>query len=130
MPLTVLPVRKLPTGDNGRLLVRLNIKYRSEINRYGIAKITNNEQKSLSKTVLVLGHDDDEAIFMPYDIRAALKVNKGEKLNFSIEKVGIWEKISWYVSSPDPAVYIPAWIAIIGIGLAIISTVIGAVSLF
>lgn len=125
--MTELPVRKLPTGDNGRLLVRLNIKYRSEINRYGIAKITNNEQENLSKIVLVLGHEDDEAIFMPFDIRTTLKVKKGDKLDFSIEEVGVFGKISWYVSSPDPAVYIPAWIAVASLGFTTISTVIGVV---
>lgn len=60
-----LPVRSLPPNDSGRLLVRLNKRYRGGIDRYGIAHLTNcNNQKSVN--VLVLGHEDDTAIFMPY----------------------------------------------------------------
>lgn len=104
------------------MLVRLNWDYRNGIDRYGIAKITNNKNgKSL--LVLVLGHDDRRAIYMPYDIRRELGVEKGDRLVFSIEKVGRLGKLCWYVKVPDPAVHVPAWIALIGL----IGTVVGLV---
>ena len=74
-----LPVKALPSNDSGRLLVRVNKAYRAGIPRYGIAKLTNTEN-SKSFRVLVLGHDDASAIFMPYDIREALGVDKGRNL--------------------------------------------------
>ncbi len=126
--MTKLNVQRLPKADHNRLLVRLNIKYREGIDRYGIARITNTEN-SKSENVLVLGHDDDKAVFMPYDIHTALGLKKGDELDFTLKKVGFWGKLCWYVSSPDPAVQIPAWVAVGGLILAIASLVIGIVSI-
>ncbi len=112
--MTKLPVKSLPTSDAGRLLVRLNVKYREGISRYGIAELTNT-QKSKTQNVLVLGHDDDGAIFMPYDIRAALGVDNGAELEFSIRKVGWVGKILWLLNTHDPAVHVPAWLALISV---------------
>lgn len=114
-----LPVRSLPTNDAGRLLIRLNVKYRTGISRYGIAELTN-IQESRSLKVLVLGHDDDGAIYMPYDIRVALGVAKGTDLEFSIKKVGWMGKIPWLLKTPDPAVHVPAWLALISVFLGLL----------
>lgn len=80
-----LEVKRLPTTDAGRLIVRLNISHRNDIPRYGVAKIENLENNQ-SILALVLGHDKKDAIFMPYDIRTALGVQKEDKLSFSIEQ--------------------------------------------
>ncbi|MCV3273491.1 hypothetical protein [Roseobacter sinensis] len=109
--MTKLPVKVLPTNDSGRLLVRLSVKYRSDIPRYGIARLTNLENRKFER-VLVLGHDDDTAIFMPYDIRKALGVEKGAELQFLIEEVYWFSKIFWLLNSRDPAVHVPAWLAL------------------
>jgi len=123
-----LEVEALPSGDSGRLLVRLNHTHRSGIARYGIARIVNNTNgKSIN--ALLLGHDRANAIFMPFDLREALGVEKGGKLDFSISKAGLWGKMSWYVGSIDPAVHIPAWIAVIGLVLAIFGLGIGILSI-
>lgn len=123
-----LTVKGLPDGDNGRALVRLNHKHRDGIERYGIARMTNlANQKSL--IVLVLGHDAEDAVFMPYDIRTMLDVSKGGNLNFSIRRVRFLGRLLWYINSPDPAVHIPAWIAVIGLVLAIVGVVAGIIPL-
>lgn len=114
-----LAVKGLPSGEEGRWLIRVNRKHRSGVERYGVARITN-LQNQVSLHVLVLGHDDEDAIFMPYDIRTALGLSKGATLNFEIEKVGWWGKLLWYVGTPDPAVHVPAWIAVGGAFLAIL----------
>lgn len=106
-----LPVKALPPNDSGRLLVRLNAKYRPDIPRYGIARLTNVENRKFER-VLVLGHDEDTAIFMPYDIREALGVRKGAELEFSIEEVFWFSKVCWLLKSRDPAVQVPAWLAL------------------
>lgn len=113
------------TSEAGRWLVRLNIKHRAGVERYGVARLTNNAN-GRALDVLLLGHDRDDAIFMPYDIRERLGVDKGGPLEFSLRKVGLWGLLRWYVRSPDPAVYIPAWIAVIGIALAALGIVLGA----
>ncbi|MEE3317894.1 MAG: hypothetical protein VX202_09010 [Pseudomonadota bacterium] len=123
-----LPVKGLPSGDGGRLLVRVHDSHKAGIERYDIAELANTENgKSL--LVLVLGHNDDDAIFMPYDIRRALDVDKGGELDFSIEKVGKCGKLRWYFTTPDPAVHVPAWIAAVALGLSILGALLGAASL-
>ena len=123
-----LPVKGLPSGDRGRLLVRVNDGYKVGIERYDVAKLTNTVNgKSL--LVLVLGHDDTEAIFMPYDIRRALGIEKGASLDFSIEKVGKLGKLHWYLKTPDPDVHVPAGIAVVALVLTVLGLLLGAVSL-
>jgi hypothetical protein len=117
----ILPVDGLSPNDGGRLLVRVNVKYRVGIPRYGIARLTNSSN-SKSLNVLVLGHDDAKAIFMPYDIRTELGVERGGQLDFTIKKVGWIGKVCWYLRTPDPAVHVPAW-------LALVSVILGALGL-
>ena len=106
-----LEVEALPSGDSGRHLVRLNHTHRSGIARYGIARIANNAN-GRSLNVLLLGHDRSDAIFMPFDLRE-----------------GLGGKMGWYVGSIDPAIHIPAWIAVIGLILAIFGLGIGILSI-
>ena len=124
-----LPVEGLPPGDSGRLLVRLNTKYRQDVGRYQIARLTNNDSdKKLN--VLILGHDREDAIFMPYDIRTALGIaKKGEKIEFSIQKVGWIGMLRWYCCSPDPAVKIPAFLAVLSLIFSVIGIFLGLASL-
>ena len=78
-----------------------------------------NSKNSKSATVLVLGHDDESAIFMPYDIRESLGVNKGGNLEFSVRKIRWYGKICWLLRTPDPAVHVPAWLALISVCLGV-----------
>lgn len=125
--MTKLPVRALPSNDTGRLLVRLNRKYRSGIPRYGIAQLMNAENGK-SVRALVLGHDDDTAIFIPYDIREALGADKGANLEFSIQKTGWFGKICWLLGTPDPSVHVPAWLALISVCFGVLGAVIAIFS--
>lgn len=121
--MTKLLVKPLPSNDAGRLLVRLNCKHRAGVPRYGIVKLTNIRDSKSSK-VLVLGHEDDSAIFMPYDIRAALGVAKNAELEFSINKVGWLGTLHWLLKTPDPAVHLPAWLALISVLLGVLGVLI------
>lgn len=125
--MTKLRVKALPSNDNGRLLVRLNSKYRSGIPRYGIAQLLNTENDK-SVTALVLGHDDDNAIFMPYDIREALGADKDAELKFKIQKTGWFGKVCWLLRTPDPSVHVPAWLAFISVCLGVLGVAIAIFS--
>lgn len=98
-----LRVKSLSPNDAGRLLVRLNWKYRVGVPRYGIAQLTNSKNAKSVK-VLALGHDDETAIFMPYDIRVALGVDKGGELEFTIERTGWFGKVHWLMACIDVSV--------------------------
>jgi len=67
-----------------------------------------------------MGHAEKGLIFMPFDIRDFLGVEKGVSLRFSIRRVGWWGRLRWYVASPDPAVHLPARLTIIGLLLALV----------
>ena len=124
-----LPVKKLPNADSGRQLVRLNHHHREGITRYGIAKITN-KTNGKELRVLMLGHNDRTAIYMPYDIRNALGVDPNEKLSFKLARVGWIGKLQWYLTAVDPAVHIPARVALGGVGVGLLGVVVGFLSLF
>lgn len=123
-----LNVKGPQSNEAGRWLVRLNIRHRAGVERYGVARLTN-DANGKELDVLLLGHDRDDAIFMPYDIRERLGVEKGGQLEFSVGKVGFWGLLRWYVHTPDPAVYIPAWIAVIGLTLTALGTLLAALPL-
>jgi hypothetical protein len=123
-----LPVEGLPSGDSGRLLIRLHHSHRGGVARYGIAQIVN-DTTGQSLNVLVLGHERADAIFMPYDIRRALGIKKASELDFSINKVGWFGKLKWYINSIDPAVHLPAWLAVIGLFLSILGVVMSIYSI-
>lgn len=125
--MTKLPVKALPPNDTGRLLVRLNRKYRAGIPRYGIAHLRNSENEKSVK-VLVLGHDDDTAIFMPYDIRETLGADKGTDLEFTVQKTGWFGKVCWLLGTHDPAVHVPAWLALMSVCLGVLGVVIALCS--
>jgi len=114
-----LRVFGLPIGDAGRHLIRLHHSHRGGINRFGIARLVN-EENGKSLHVLVLGHAEEDRIFMPFDIRERLDIEKGATLHFSIRRSGSLGKLHWYLASPDPAVHLPAWLTIIGLGLALV----------
>lgn len=114
-----LLVKALPSSDNGRHLVRLNTKYRNGVPRFGIVSLKN-KTNNQSCRALVLGHDDEDCIFMPFDIRTALGVEKGGKLKFEMSKLGLWGKLCWLLESPDPAVYLPGWLAILSVILGVV----------
>lgn len=123
-----LQVEGPQSSDTGRWLVRLNIKHRAGVERYGVARLTN-RANGRELDALLLGHDRVDTIYMPYDIRERLGVDKGGQLEFSLHKVGLRGLLRWYVRSPDPAVYIPAWIAVIGLALAALWLFLAALSI-
>ncbi len=125
--MTKLPVKALPSNDSGRLLVRLNGRYRVGIPRYGVARLINSKNAKSVK-VLVLGHDDETAIFMPFDIRKALGADMGADLEFTVQKTGWLGKVCWLLGTPDPAVHVPAWLALISVCLGVLGVAIALCS--
>lgn len=113
-----LSVKGLPAGDAGRQIVRLNVEHRGGVSRYGVVELKNRANGKLVR-VVVLGHDDTTAIFMPYDVRVGLGLDKGGQLDFEMSEVGWLGKLRWYVEAKDPAISIPAWIAVVGLLLAV-----------
>lgn len=127
--MTKLKVKGLEVREWGATIVRLNHTHRNGVKRWEIAKIINNEKSSLSSLVMLLGHDEKNAVFMAYDTRVELGVDEDIELDFSIEKAGLWDRFNWYTSNRDPMVRIPAKLAVLSFGLGVLGVLLGALSI-
>ena len=125
-----LEVKGLDRSEWGSSIVRVHQSYRSGVGRYGVARIINTADRSKSCDAVLLGHDDHTAIYMAFDSRQSLGVKKNEPLNFEIKELGAFGKVCWYLRTPDPRIYIPAWLAVWSVGLGAIGIVLGVISLF
>ncbi len=67
---------------------------------------------------------------MAFDTRQALGVKKNAQLDFELKALGWFDKLRWYLRTPDPRIFIPAWLAIWSVGLGVVGIVLGVVSLF
>jgi hypothetical protein len=125
-----LEVKGLDRSEWGSSIVRMHHSHRSGIGRYGVARIANTSDPSKSYDAVLLGHDDVSAIYMAFDTRQALGVEKNESLSFELKALCWFSKLLWYLRTPDPRIYIPAWLAIWSVGLGVIGIVLGFISLF
>lgn len=125
-----LEFKGLDRNEWGSSIVRMHHSHRSGIARYGVARIINTSDRSRSYDAVLLGHDDDSAIYMAFDTRQALGVEKNQPLNFELKALSWFGKLLWYVRTPDPRIYIPAWLAIWSVGLGVIGIVLGVISFY
>lgn len=60
-----------------------------------------------------------------------LGVNVGDQISTAaIGKATWWQKVAWYLFAANPAVHVPAWLAVISIGVGGVGLILGVVSLF
>ena len=110
-----LQIKGIERHEWGISRVRLHISHR---------KITN-KLNSCSTLVILLGHNDDKSIFMDFDVREDLKIDKDEELDFSVQKVSWPGKLQWYLQTKDPMIHIPAYLAVISLALSITGLIVG-----
>jgi len=83
------------------------------IKRFSVARIINEKDQSYWDAVL-MGHDNENTIYMDFDARQALGVKKGQKnFEFKLKKLGFFCKIYWYLRTPDPRIHTPARLAVL-----------------
>ncbi len=127
--MTELDVKGLDRSEWGNSIVRLHHRHRNGIGRYGVARIVNAEDRSLSCDVVLLGHEDETAIYKAFDTRRALGVDKDQRLSLELTELGWFRKLRWYLKTPDPRIYIPAWLAVWSVGLGLLGFFLGVVSI-
>ncbi|AMJ61064.1 hypothetical protein [Bosea sp. PAMC 26642] len=66
---------------------------------------------------------------LDYEVRTELGVSKGQKIELVIERAGLAGKLRWYFGNADPAIHIPAWIAVWSMFLGIAGIAIGLFAL-
>jgi hypothetical protein len=125
---TSFEVGQAQEGDIGRRRVRVHYKKRWGSSRHCIVVLTAASGKSVLASML--GHElDQNLILLDYDVRAELGVSKGQKIELVIERAGLTGTLRWYLGNADPAVHIPAWIAVWSLILGISGIAIGLYSL-
>lgn len=123
-------VGKAPLEDIGKGRVRIHYTKRGGARRFAVFNIAVGRQSFLAS---VLGHEgDSDRILLDLDQRNDLGVRENDKLEAELTLVGFPGRVRWYLSSPDPAVHVPAWLAFwsvilggLGFALGIVSIVCG-----
>ena len=130
-----LTVKKAPTVDREKLIVRINSNDRPiDINWYDYVQI----KSETGKLIVCKLHGDDipeippgqgrSLIYINEPLRGKLGVKKdGDTLDFEIKKVTSW--LAWYYFiryHPDDVVKISTWLAVIAV---LITVVLGSISI-
>ncbi|WP_027037087.1 hypothetical protein [Mesorhizobium ciceri] len=120
-------VGKAPSDDIGRGRVRVHYSRRDGAKRFTVFKISSGDQSFLAS---VLGHEDeDDKILLDIDQRADLGAVEGGSIDLTLTRVGFCGRVRWYLSVPDPAVHVPAWLAMWSVALGALGLILGAMSL-
>ena len=122
-----LKVESLPSGDTWKDIVRIKNEYRTDVNGHHVRRgtICRITADGRSKWVVVHGREtEDDAIQMDLNVRIALKVKKGKRYDFAIEKLSLIQRLWFPWRASDPIYRIPAQLGLISF---ILGSVLGAI---
>ncbi|EKF39862.1 hypothetical protein NA8A_23799 [Nitratireductor indicus C115] len=120
-------VGKAPLDDIGRGRVRIHYSRRNGAKRFTVFRISNGDVFFLAS---VLGHEEeDDKILLDIDQRADLSVDENGSIELTLTRVGFCGRVRWYLSVPDPAVHVPAWLAVWSVALGALGLILGSISL-
>jgi hypothetical protein len=72
----------------------------------------------------VVGHYDKEHIIkLDHDLRKALGVEVGQKVEMEVKKCRLLGILRWYLTVPDPLIRVPAYLALVSTVLGLLSVV-------
>lgn len=124
-------VRMINWHHVGRQRVCLHKKYRDCAKRWDVVRITNcdDESKFISAVVIGLRGSKEKNIRLDFDDRDALGVSPGSLVRLKVRKLPFFSKVRWYLSARDPAIQLPAAIAMISLCLGLLGAILGLTSL-
>lgn len=123
-----LKVERVLNGEAGRDLVRINFDDRQgNSRRRDIVELRVDGRRAI---VALLGRDDRGGINIDFDVRKELEVEVGRFYEFDIRRLSWWGKLRWYMGATDPAVRIPAKIAVVSFVLGGIGLIVGFIGLY
>jgi hypothetical protein len=120
--------------DFGREVARMHWSHRPFATRYDVVRISNGN-KAIYVPILGLDGDQNKGVAkLGYDLRTRLgisaeDISSGKKFELKVEKTGFWAQLFWYLSTKDPAVKVPAWLAFWSVLLGLSGFVLGVFSL-
>lgn len=121
-------------ADFGREVARMHWSNRRFASRYDIVSIKHENKRILVPILGLDGEANRNIARLGYDLRTRLgisssDVSDGARINLTIEQVGWWGQLYWYLSTKDPAVKIPAWLAFWSVILGLGGFVLGLIGL-
>lgn len=130
MTVLKLKVGKAEYDDIGKDIVRIHSHDRrpAEVNRHDIIRLSVGAK---SVVVAMRGNDTPGIINIDIDLREDLGLlSVGATYDFELRKVGKVGQFLWQWSATDPAVRLPAQIAMVSFGLGLIGLVLGMISIW
>lgn len=129
MTILKLKVGRAEYDDIGRDIVRIHRDDRrpAEVNRHDIIRLSVGAK---SIVVAMRGNDTPGIINIDIDLREELGLSVGGTYDFELRKVGKVGQFLWQWNATDPAVRLPAQIAIVSFCLGLIGLALGVVSIW
>ncbi|MBR7654833.1 hypothetical protein KCX83_21315 [Brucella oryzae] len=129
-----LKVKEAQSDDVERGFIRLHKDERDGADRFDVVRLKTGNEELMA---IVLPHNEKGTIWINTDGRNDLGVKVSDIREFTISKLNWWGRIKWYCTAKDPAIHVPAWLAVISLGLGalgailgIIGVILGAISLW
>jgi hypothetical protein len=119
---SVFRIAQAPDKHTGKGRVLVNYERRDGAKRYEIVRITT--PRGRSAYAAAIGHyRPADVIMMDHDLRVALNLNAGDVTALEITRCGLPGTIWWYLSTRDPLIRVPAFLAVISVALGALSIV-------
>lgn len=121
-----LKVKEAQLDDVERGFIRLHQDERDGADRFDVVQVKTGEEELLA---IVLPHNDKGTIWINTDGRSDLGLKVKDTREFTIVKLNWWGRIKWYCTAKDPAIHVPAWLAIISLGLGALGAILGIIGI-
>ncbi|WP_421871910.1 hypothetical protein [Nitratireductor rhodophyticola] len=109
-------------------MVRIARDHRGSIENGTVVRIEHDGNRVFAIARGLQGRNKDAVIVMDEFVRRKLGVRARSKIDSNnIRKAKRWEKLTWYLEATNPAVHVPAWVAVISLGLGALSVLLGLV---
>lgn len=123
-------IEKALKADFGREVARMHWSKRRFASRYDIVRITHDKRQVLVPILGLDGQENTKVAKLGYDLRTRLGIHlSGDNVELTVEQVGWWGQLYWYLSTKDPAVKVPAWLAVWSVLLGFFGLVLALLSI-
>ena len=115
--------------------VRIAANYRktasgNKIENGSLVRIDHGRSHVLAVARGLPNRNSDRVISIDEFLRRKLgDVRIGDEIEVTLKVASWWDQLRWYRKASSPAVRIPAWVALISLGLGLLSVVLGGASL-
>ncbi len=124
----LLEVEEASRDDVFTDMVRIPKRHRGGIENGTVVRIEHDGNRVFAIARGLEGRNEDPVVVMDEFVRRRLGVKARSKIDSdSIRKASRWEKLTWYLEATNPAVHVPAQVAVISLGLGALSVLLGVV---